>query len=132
MRRVIIQPLVWCLLLAACATQPPVPVQLPELALPQTLHIQRDDGQDWLLVIQHEDGALRFSLFDPLGVPLARQHLIDGRWRNDGLLPPNREARDVFSALLHTLWQSKATVIPVMTLYPPNGRSYQFTPVQTP
>jgi len=131
MRRVI-HPFVLALLLVACATQPPVPTSLPELVLPQTLHVQRDDGQDWLLVIQDEHGHLRFSMFDPLGTPLARQLLFNRQWHNDGLLPPNREAQELFSALLHALWQSQANAVPVMTLHPPNGRSYQFTPVPTP
>jgi len=131
MRRVI-PPLLLSLLLAACAIQPQVLHPLPQLTLPQTLHIKRDDGQDWLLVIQAEDSHLRFSLFDPLGVPLARQQLINRKWRNDGLLPPNREARELFGALLHVLWQSQAGVIPALTLHPANGRSYQLTPVQTP
>jgi len=130
MRRII--PLLLSLLLAACATRPPVPPQLPELTLPQTVHVKRDDGQDWLLVIQDENGHLRFSLFDPLGVPLARQQLIGGKWRNDGLLPPNREARNVFSALLHALWQSNVNEIPAMSLHQANGHSYQFTPVPAP
>jgi len=77
----------------------PVP---QDFTLPQTLHIQRDDGQEWLLVVQKEDG-LRFSLFDPLGVPLSRQKRSDGKWRNVGLLPPNREARALFIALLEAL-----------------------------
>src|SRR5690606_19874167 len=42
----------------------------------------------------------RWSLFDALGLPLARQVLQDGTWRNDGLLPPNAQARSLFAALL--------------------------------
>ena len=51
-------------------------------------------------MVQAEDAALRWSLFDPLGVPLARQLLENGSWRADGLLPPNDEARELFAALL--------------------------------
>lgn len=65
--------LIGCLLLlAACASQPPLPVHTPSLALPLQLHIEREqDGQrqDWLLVIQREGEALRWSLMDPLGIP---------------------------------------------------------------
>lgn len=95
-----------CLLLAACAAHLPVPERAPTLRLPLTLHIQHDAGagrQDWLLVLQEEDQALRWSLFDPLGVPLARQRLEAGIWHNDGLLPPNAEARELFTALLFAL-----------------------------
>lgn len=94
------------LLLAACASRTPLPAQLPVLALPLQLHVQRlADGQpqDWLLVLQGEGRGLRWSLLDPLGLPLARQVLEDGVWRNDGLLPPNPEARELFAALLFAL-----------------------------
>jgi hypothetical protein len=94
------------LLLAACAQNAPLPTQPPRLALPMQLHIQRESAeqtQDWLLIIQQQDDALRWSLLDPLGVPLARQLLLDGRWQADGLLPPNPEARALFAALLFAL-----------------------------
>jgi hypothetical protein len=94
------------LLLGACASQAPLPVSLPHLQLPMQLHIQRqqaDQRQDWLLVIQEESGGLRWSLMDPLGIPLARQRLVDGKWQADGLLPPNAEARELFAALLFAL-----------------------------
>ena len=34
---------------------------------------------------QAEQSALRWSLFDPLGMPLARQLLEDGQWQFDGV-----------------------------------------------
>ena len=93
------------LLLGACAGQTPVPASSPELTtgLPISLQIERtqnSEQRDWLLVIQAEGQTLRWSLFDPLGVPLARQLLEHGEWHNDGLLPPNAEARELFAALL--------------------------------
>lgn len=94
------------LLLASCAARAPLPQTTPALTLPQQLLIQQRDAQadsDWLLVIQQDVGALRFSLLDPLGVPLARQRLVDGEWRSEGLLPPNPEARELFAALLFAL-----------------------------
>jgi len=119
------------LLLSACASQAPLPANLPllQLGLPLQLHIQRQPiqrqsvdpqdqpaaTQDWLLVIQQEPDALRWSLLDPLGLPLARQLLSQEspvtqgqrgthpQWRNDGLLPPNPEARELFAALLFAL-----------------------------
>ncbi|SDZ13312.1 DUF3261 domain-containing protein [Pseudomonas sp. NFIX28] len=99
--------LVSCLLLlSACAGQPPLPEKTPSLALPLQLHIERQQAeqrQDWLLVIQAEGPGIRWSLIDPLGIPLARQQLIEGRWQADGLLPPNPEARELFAALLFAL-----------------------------
>ena len=94
------------LLLSACASQPPLPEKNPTLALPMQLHVQRKEGgqsQDWLLVIQREGAALRWSMMDPLGIPLARQKLINGQWQADGLLPPNPPARELFAALLFAL-----------------------------
>ncbi len=94
------------LLLSACASQVPLPVAMPHLQLPMQLHIQRQQAeqrQDWLLVIQQEATGLRWSLMDPLGIPLARQQLIQGQWQADGLLPPNAEARELFAALLFAL-----------------------------
>lgn len=103
-----------CLLLGACAARTPLPQSVPALVadLPLTLHIQRSLAgaeQDWLLVLQAEGSRLRWSLLDPLGVPLARQLLSRGEWHNDGLLPPNPEARELFAALLFAL-SSEAAV----------------------
>jgi hypothetical protein len=98
--------LAFVLLLAGCAQQAPLPSSLPPLATPLQLHIQREqagDSQDWLLVIQQEGTALRWSLIDPLGIPLSRQLLREGEWSNDGLLPPNPEARELFAVLLFAL-----------------------------
>ncbi|WP_339529453.1 hypothetical protein [Pseudomonas mucidolens] len=95
-----------CLLLSACASQPPLPAHSPSLDLPLQLHVEREqDGQrqDWILVIQHEAEAIRWSLMDPLGIPQARQRLVDGSWQADGLLPPNPQARELFAALLFAL-----------------------------
>ena len=105
------------LLLSACASQPPLPQRTPALALPMQLHVQRlADGQsqDWLLVIQREDGAVRWSMMDPLGIPQARQKLVDGQWQADGLLPPNPQARELFAALLFALTSADQ----VRALYP--------------
>lgn len=99
------------LLLTACAAQTPLPARSPALvaALPLALQVQRQqvaNQQTWWLVLQDEPEGLRASLFDPLGVPLARQVLRAGQWQNDGLLPPNAEARELFTALLFALTPS--------------------------
>lgn len=90
-------------LLAGCAGAPPVPAQPATFALPRQLHVVQvspgQPAQDTLLVVQREAAATRWSLFDPMGVPQARQMLEDGHWRNDGFLRPNGQARDLFAAL---------------------------------
>ncbi|WP_260959491.1 DUF3261 domain-containing protein [Pseudomonas citri] len=99
--------LIGCLLLlGACASHVPLPERTPTLALPLQLHIERTlagQRQDWLLVIQREGAGIRWSMMDPLGIPVARQRLVDGQWQADGLLPPNAEARELFAALLFAL-----------------------------
>ncbi|MGY2376614.1 hypothetical protein ACW9IB_19115 [Pseudomonas sp. SDO524_S393] len=105
------------LLLGACVSQPPLPEKTPALALPMQLHVQRlaeGQRQDWLLVIQREGSGIRWSMMDPLGIPQARQKLIDGQWQADGLLPPNPQARALFAALLFALTSSDD----VRALYP--------------
>jgi len=94
------------LLLAACASQPPLPSTPPPLERTRVYQVERQTpaGSDALLLaIQPEGQHLRFSLFDPLGVPQARQQFIDGAWQADGLLPPNPQARAFFAVLLFAL-----------------------------
>jgi hypothetical protein len=94
------------LLLSACVSKPPLPEQMPTLALPLQLHVEKQQAgqhQDWLLVIQHEGDSLRWSMLDPLGIPQARQLLRQQQWQADGLLPPNPQARELFAAVLFAL-----------------------------
>jgi hypothetical protein len=96
-------PLFLLLLLSACAQHAPLPETPPRLDLPMQLHVQRElagQTQDWFLVVQQEGPTLRWSLMDPMGIPQARQLLTGNQWQNDGLLPPNPEARELFAALL--------------------------------
>jgi hypothetical protein len=93
-------------LLSACAGRAPLPEHNPDLPLPLQLHIQRwqaDERQDWVLVIQREEAGIRWSMMDLLGIPQARQKLIDKTWESDGFLPPNPQARELFAALLFAL-----------------------------
>jgi len=94
------------LLLSACAGRAPLPEHNPDLPLPLQLHIQLlqpDDRLDWVLVVQREEAGIRWSMMDLLGIPQARQKLIDKTWKSDGFLPPNPEARELFAALLFAL-----------------------------
>lgn len=99
------------LALAGCAGAPPLPAHDAGFALPRQLHVaQTAPGQpaaDLLLVVQREGAAMRWSLFDPLGVPQARQMLERGQWRNDGFMRPNAQARELFAALMFA-WTPQA------------------------
>ena len=97
------------LVMTACSTTQPLPKQgqaLQDVQLPLQLHLRYQEGdlsRDAIVVIQREAEALRFSLFDAMGVPLARQLLRDNDWRADGLLPPNPQARQWFAGLVFAL-----------------------------
>ncbi|KAF1022821.1 MAG: hypothetical protein GAK37_03329 [Pseudomonas sp.] len=110
--------LIGCLLLlGACANHAPLPARIPALDLPLQFHVQREqNGQhlDSLLVIQREGPGIRWSMMDLLGIPQARQKLINGTWQADGLLPPNPQARELFAALLFALTSADD----ISTLYP--------------
>lgn len=97
--------------LAGCAGAPPLPAREAGFSLPRQLHVvQEAAGQpplDTMLVVQREGAALRWSLFDPMGVPQARQMLEHGKWRNDGFVRPNGQARDLFAALMFA-WTPQA------------------------
>lgn len=93
------------LLIAGCASAPPTPVSANDLGLPRWvqihMHTPGQPDQDALLAVQDEGhGATRWSLFDPLGMPRARQILQDGKWRNDGFMRPDSSASNMFSAIL--------------------------------
>lgn len=105
-----------------------LPAQMPDLALPRSVHVIEyrpgTPAQDSMLVAQQEAaGALRWSLFDPLGLPLARQMLQNGLWRNDGFLAPNTAARALFSALVFA-WTPEAALA---SAYPAGSWSQTMT-----
>jgi len=76
----------------------PLPVQL-------LLEVEQQKSDDYLLVIQEQHESLRFSLFNPMGMPVARQVLRHSRWHADGLLPPNQQAKQWFAAVLFALME---------------------------
>ena len=93
------------LLLAGCAATSTLPRQYSSPSQVQSwkLSLVTASGQteDSLLVIQPEaQNATRWIQTNPLGAPLARLSLHDGRWRTDGFLPPNPRARQLFEAII--------------------------------
>lgn len=92
------------LVLAGCAVfQPatPVPASLPPQQEVQQFQVSACDGSDASLVILQPLSAnsWRWLQLDAFGTPKARQIVEDGSWRNDGFLPPNPAARQLFGAL---------------------------------
>lgn len=89
------------LLLTACSAALPLAqgdVRAPFIAQYQ---VTAADGTDSLVVSEYRGGdRWRWLQTSPLGAPLARQLYENGRWRNDGFLPPNRAATALFTALM--------------------------------
>jgi len=93
-------------LLSACTNHAPLPPQIPHIKFPKHLHVQQDQGgqrQDWVIDVQKERHALRWSVTDSRGNLVARQFLQDETWKADDLLPPNPDARELFAAVLFAL-----------------------------
>lgn len=93
--------------LAACAARFPVR-DLPRLPEQEALWLQVEqlDGsgnirQTTILSIQGYGGQVsRWLLADAFGVPQARMLLSERGWQRDGFVRPNREAQDLFTALM--------------------------------
>lgn len=110
---------IW-LLLSACSNHLPPLQQAPAQVLPQasatfalTWHTtQQPVDQQYLLVIQQLTNSSRWSLFDPIGIPVARQQLVGKKWQAEGLLPPNRQALVWLNAILFAvLDDAQATAV---------------------
>ena len=56
----------------------------------------------------------RWVQTDAFGVPLARQRIDSRGWRNDGFVPPNRRASQLFAAML-ALLGGETTLYPQLT-----------------
>lgn len=151
---VVLTLLLW---LGACAQRQPLPAAIPHMPTASQWLVQTTDADQqhsWLLVVQPEQARLRFSLFNPLGVPLARQLLSPQGWQADGLLPPFAPARELFAATVFALtpaeqlnslyplafagpprtlaghWQVEA-IAPEGWLIRSPSRTYQLTPLAT-
>lgn len=98
------------LLLAGCAGQRTVPdfaqaEFMWPLPLQLLVQVEQQQVEDYVLVIQEQHESVRFSLFNPMGMPVARQVLEHGRWRAEGLLPPHQQAKHWFAAVLFALME---------------------------
>lgn len=99
---------------AGCSRLQPLPADILQYPwhwpLPAVLLLQVEQPalqpQDYLLVLQDDGGLLRASLLDPAGMPVARKQLRNGRWHNEGLLPPLPAAEDWLTAVVLELTAS--------------------------
>lgn len=130
----------WLLLvlLAACARQPVLPADVLQQhwhwPLPQQLWLQittpQQPAQDYLLVLQDENGLLRASLFDPAGIPVARKQLRGGRWYNEGFLPPQASAESWLTAVVQGLTGGPVPAGQPLVLQLDNGSRLQLGPLE--
>ena len=98
-------------LLAGCASLqgvPPAPATLPPLDGARQFRAvtcgENADGRQSLVVVQPlGPTAWRWLQLDAFGAPRARQIIENGRWRNDGFLPPNPSASLLFAGLMTRL-----------------------------
>jgi len=108
------------LMLAGCASSPPpVPKTMLDWQAPRQVLVTetrsnllkgtKEKSVVWLVVMQQQGDSLRWLRFNLLGAPDSRQILQNGKWRNDGFIPPNKEARELFAALLFA-WTSPVDV----------------------
>lgn len=92
---------IWLMMLfclSACQSLPVID-SLPVLKQTLTLQVTDKDGSNSLLLIEPlSEQQWRFVQVDGLGAPISRQILQQGKWHNDGFLPPNPKARLLFTA----------------------------------
>ncbi|PIT23582.1 hypothetical protein BGI37_12380 [Snodgrassella alvi] len=78
----------------------PVIDSLPVLKQTLSLQVTDADGSNSLLLIEQLTAQQwRFVQVNSLGAPVSRQTLQQGKWHNDGFLPPNPKARQLFTAV---------------------------------
>lgn len=93
------------LLLSACATQDPLPAQIPHLKLPIQLHVQREQArpEDWLVEIKKRDHGVRWVMATTSGTLLAKQDLTNDGWKDKATSDADFDARELFGAVLFAL-----------------------------
>ncbi|MDO5102370.1 MAG: hypothetical protein Q4D91_05645 [Lautropia sp.] len=114
-------------LLSACAalsTSPPAPAHLPDMpALQQFIAHPCDEraaplGPYRRVIVQRlSANQSRWLMLDALGAPEARQITEHGQWRQDGFLPPNPDATQLFASMLAAMTPVKRLheVYPALT-----------------
>lgn len=80
-------------------------------------------AQTSLLAVQPEAENIRFVQTDALGAPVSRQILDCQGWVNEGFVPPNRESRRLFGAILPLLTQSDDALYPQQQIRRDDGET---------
>lgn len=92
---------IFAIFLTACSqtlgvkSLPPQPTESRLFAVEQLEPKQEKS----VLVVQFQPEMWRWVQTDPLGSPIARLQLSQAGWQNDGFVPPNPQAKWLFSAL---------------------------------
>ncbi len=119
--------------LTACSSyriQHNTPILLPEqpvwLQLEQ-LDVSGNVLQTSLLSVQGDNqGATRWVQTDMLGAPQARLVWQNGKWRNDGFMPPNRAAQKLYEQLFDSVGKHNT-----QTIRMPNGQIWRISPIES-
>ncbi|ARU64116.1 hypothetical protein BTV20_00585 [Histophilus somni] len=89
------------MLLTACASSLKV-LELPQVKTDSRLFVitqQFPQSEKSLLAIEVQPHQWRWVQTDPLGAPIARLILSKAGWQNDGFVMPNKQAKQLFSAI---------------------------------
>jgi len=98
------------LLLSACASQDPLPAQIPHLKLPITVNAQseqRGPNQPWRIEARKRDHGVRWTLTDASGEVLAVQDLTNDGWKDRAVSDADFQIRELFGAVLFALTSDK-------------------------
>lgn len=89
------------ILITACSSSLKV-LELPQVKTDSRFFVitqQFPRSEKSLLVIEVQSRQWRWVQTDPLGVPIARLVLSKAGWQNDGFVMPNKQAKQLFSAI---------------------------------
>lgn len=96
-------------LLVGCSS-PSLITSLPKQSVDSRIFLitqQQPRIEKNLLIIQFQEQKWRFIQTDPLGAPISRMFLTQAGWQNDGFIMPNRQAKQLFSAIVTYLFPEK-------------------------
>lgn len=115
---------IMAVLLSACSSLPQADTN-GEAPFLRQYRITDRNGADSLVLGEYQGGGRwRWLQSSVLGAPLARQIYQNGAWHNDGFLPPNAPARQLFTALMLSDNPQSFPSVAVKKL--PRGRQFYY------